>query len=120
MPDERSVGQTDREKLEILRHDLFRATPLRYAGYANELTEAVKHVGPLGLLNPFGWLVALVYGCCDALHKGREREEEILSVTANPSLARAECLVMVGEVLLFHVLASWVVPVYAVILPVYM
>ncbi len=101
--------------------DLLHDTPLRYLGYANEVTETGRSAGVsiARALNPWAWGITLGYGMSDAVRKGLAARNQTLRETGNPAQARREGLVHFGEGLFFHTVATWVGPVFCVIKPVY-
>lgn len=102
------------------QRDVFRDTLLRYAGYANEFTEAgVASGNQLSkILNPFGWMTVFTYGIADALNKSFNKQREILKDSGNEKEAKAEAASTLVENIIFHGIATWYGPVYTVIKPI--
>jgi fission process protein 1 len=102
------------------QHDVFRDTLLRYAGYANEFTEAGVASGNqlAKILNPFGWITVFTYGIADALNKSFNKQREIIKGSGNEKEAKAEAVSTLVENLIFHGIATWYGPVYTVIKPI--
>lgn len=99
--------------------DIFRETALRYAGFANEVTEAGKASGNAFFkkINPLGWAISLGYGTSDAIDKTLNTHAEVLKKTGDHKEAKLRALAKTGEVTLFHSMASWFGPVFLIIKP---
>ncbi|XP_063396983.1 mitochondrial fission process protein 1-like [Mytilus trossulus] len=66
------MEQNEDEEKKI---DLFRETPVRYLGYANEVGEAFRSMVNVNLVR-FTYVVASGYVVADAVHKGQEASQK--------------------------------------------
>ncbi len=117
-PLHREIGAS-RQPDSALASDPFRDTALRYAGFANELTEAGKASGSgfFRAINPLGWAVALGYGSADVVNKTLDKHAQVMEQSGDAREAKLRALAMMIEVAIFHTMASWLGPVFAVIKP---
>jgi hypothetical protein len=100
--------------------DVFHDTLLRYAGYANEFTEAGINSG-VGLakkLNPLAWITVFTYGFSDALNRSLNKHRDVLQTTGEEYEAKLRAVSTLFEMSIFHAIATWYGPVYTVIKPV--
>ncbi|KAK6061303.1 hypothetical protein COOONC_01026 [Cooperia oncophora] len=58
-------------KSDLRQIDLYRDTPIRYLGYANEIGEAFRSMLPVNAVRAT-YVVALGYACADALDKSNK------------------------------------------------
>lgn len=95
--------------------DVFRETPVRYLGFTNEVTTATHTVRTIARAVPFwnklGWGVSLGYGFLDAFNKGKLAQENAQNEGASMEHAARHKKAAIFETLLFHTMASWVLPV---------
>uniref|UniRef100_A0A0G4FUR6 Mitochondrial fission process protein 1 n=1 Tax=Chromera velia CCMP2878 TaxID=1169474 RepID=A0A0G4FUR6_9ALVE len=91
------------EEVEEETADIFRDTPVRYLGYANEVGEAFRPLVPVELVN-LSYAVAFAYIFADSAAKGKQcAENPERSRSPTPPVAVIDCLI-------FQILASVVFP----------
>lgn len=101
--------------------DIYRETPIRYLGFASELTETGKAAG-MALakrMNPLGWLIAIGYGLADAVDKAMNEQQQQLQRSGDAVKAKKAGVNKLGAELFFHTVATWVVPIFLILKPVY-
>ncbi|CAK9819355.1 Mitochondrial fission process protein 1 [Anthophora plagiata] len=96
---------------EIKEVDIYRETPLRYLGYANEVGEAFRCIVPNSIVN-LSYLVASGYVLGDTINNGLKtyRKSEI----ETPSNAAQNTLLAMTDTLLWQSFASILIPGFTI------
>ena len=86
--------------------DIYRDTPLRYLGYANELAECFRYILPWSI--KVGYTLAFSYVFADTLDKAKKQYE-----MAGNKFSR-RLFVQTGDVFIWQILASVCLPGYVI------
>jgi fission process protein 1 len=95
-------------KNEGTKVDIYRDTPLRYAGYLNEIGEAFRPVVASEFVT-FSYVLAITYVFADAISKGGETAE-LTQNTGKQGCGKAA----VFDTLFFQLVASIITPGYTI------
>jgi len=94
--------------------DIYRDTPLRYMGYANEVGEAFRPLINVNFVY-LGYVLALGYVCADAISKAVKAPIKLVSnfsgTGQNPNQCAINALI---EVLMFQIFASVILPGFTI------
>ncbi|XP_060071035.1 mitochondrial fission process protein 1-like [Ylistrum balloti] len=90
--------------------DIFRDTPVRYLGYANEIGEAFRAQIPINAVR-LSYGVASGYVVADAIHKGKEASEKTWE---NEGQKSSQVRWAVLDTLLWQGLASVIIPGFTI------
>ncbi|XGW35708.1 hypothetical protein V3C99_019138 [Haemonchus contortus] len=93
------------------RHiDLYRDTPIRYLGYANEIGEAFRSMLPVTAVRAT-YVVALGYASADALDKSQKAYKLYKN---NPQKRRTQVAIAAADTFLWQSLASVAIPGFTI------
>ncbi|KAK5976102.1 Mitochondrial fission process protein 1 [Trichostrongylus colubriformis] len=95
---------------ELRQIDLYRDTPIRYLGYANEIGEAFRSMFPLTAVRAT-YVVALSYACADAFDKSNKAYKAYKN---NPQERRKQVAIAAGDTFLWQALASVAIPGFTI------
>ncbi|KAK2159279.1 hypothetical protein LSH36_155g03005 [Paralvinella palmiformis] len=106
------ANDIDVENNEILEKkvDIFRDTPLRYLGYANEVGESFRAQVHVNVVR-FSYVLASGYVCADAYSKGKDAAEVKWS---SDSVRQTKIFSAVFDTLIWQGLASVAIPGYTI------
>jgi len=90
--------------------DIYRDTPLRYLGYANEVGEAFRALVHVNAVR-FSYVVASAYVCADAADKGKDAGQ--LS-WPDDSTRRKKVMTAVVDTVIWQGLASVIIPGFTI------
>ncbi|KAK6047006.1 hypothetical protein COOONC_15489 [Cooperia oncophora] len=97
-------------KSDLRQIDLYRDTPIRYLGYANEIGEAFRSMLPVNAVRAT-YVVALGYACADALDKSNKAYKLYRN---NPEKRRTKVAIAAGDTFLWQALASVAIPGFTI------
>ncbi|KAK6032200.1 hypothetical protein OSTOST_01624, partial [Ostertagia ostertagi] len=95
---------------DLRQIDLYRDTPIRYLGYANEIGEAFRSMLPVAAVRST-YVVALGYACADALDKSNKAYKLYRN---NPEKRRTKVAIAAGDTFLWQALASVAIPGFTI------
>lgn len=131
----RSHRNTVSQKVTGLPFDVYRDSGVRYMGFTNEVAVASNSLTKVtsaaskaaraatrmshsffkdNALLGIGWGISLVYGVMDAFSKGKKASQTALKQGQSELRASRHKKAKIGETLLFHSMASWVLPTFVI------
>jgi len=95
---------------ELKKIDIYRDSPVRFLGYANEVGEAFRAIVPVSLVR-LSYVVASGYVCADTLDKSHKVSKHEFST---PGERRKQVAITAGDTLLWQSFASVIIPGFTI------
>ncbi|CAJ0959006.1 unnamed protein product, partial [Mesorhabditis belari] len=100
----------DKQQRELQQIDLYRDTPIRYLGYANEIGEAFRSMLPIIAVKAT-YVIALGYATADALDKSRKEHKKTWPTVEE---RRKQVGIAAADTFLWQALASVAIPGFTI------
>ncbi|KAE9547949.1 hypothetical protein FO519_008838 [Halicephalobus sp. NKZ332] len=95
---------------ELKQIDIYRDSPIRFLGYANEVGEAFRAIVPVSLVR-LSYVIASGYVCADTFDKSHKASKHQF---VTPGERRKQVVITAGDTLLWQSLASVIIPGFTI------